>query len=441
MTPREAALSIVQRLREAGHETYWVGGCVRDSLLGKAPQDYDIATSARPAEVQALFPHTRAVGRQFGVILVMIRRRSYEVATFRAESDYQDGRRPNQVEFSTAQADARRRDFTFNGLFFEPVTGTLHDWVDGERDLRAGLVRTIGDPNARFAEDHLRLLRAIRFAAQLGFEIAPDTFAAIRKHSQLIRAISAERIRDELLKLLRPPHAPRGLDLLRDSGLLEQVLPEVTATLDCEQSPDFHPEGSVYNHIRKMLEQLPPEAPPELAWAVLLHDIAKPVTAARSEDGRRITFHGHEGIGEAMAIEILRRLRFPRRQIEDIAACVRLHMQFKDVPQMRRATVRRMLLRPTFPLELELHRLDCLGSHGQLDIYESLLRQQSELEARPALRPPLVSGDDLIGLGFRAGPFLGQVLAEIRERQLQEELRSREDALDWARQRLASGNP
>lgn len=439
MTAREAAFGIVKRLQEAGHEALWVGGCVRDALLGKEPKDYDIATSARPEEVQRVFRRTRAVGRQFGVILVAVERRMFEVATFRTESNYTDGRHPGHVAFADAQADAVRRDFTINALFLDPVRDVLHDWVGGESDLRAGVLRTVGDPALRFGEDHLRLLRAVRFAARLDFRIEPITFEALRVHAGLIRSVSAERVRDELLKIFTPPHAARGLDLLRDSQLLGEVLPDLLPTLSCEQTPDFHPEGSVYNHIRLMLSHLPDGAHPDLPWAVLMHDIGKPPTAQRSGDGTRITFHGHERVGEEMARRILEGLKLPRRNIESVATAVRFHMQFKDVPQMRRSTVRRMLMRPTFELEMELHRLDCLGSHGQLDIHAMMVSHRKEFEAQPELRPMLVSGDDLMAIGFKPGPLLGEVLAEIREKQLQEELRTRGEALDWARLRLTQG--
>jgi len=254
---------------------------MRDSLLGRHPGDYDIATSALPAQIENLFEHTVPVGRKFGVIVVLEDKRQFQVATFRSEADYQDGRRPERVSFSDARADALRRDFTVNGLFFDPVRKKLHDWVGGEADLRAKLIRTIGSPQERFAEDHLRLLRAVRFAAQLGFEIEPGTFAAIKAKAARIRGISAERIREELIKLFSPPHASRGLDLLRQSGLLEHVLPEIAATITCEQSLDFHPEGSVFNHLLLMLKHLAPKAGPSVPWAVLLHDVAKPVTATK----------------------------------------------------------------------------------------------------------------------------------------------------------------
>ncbi len=433
---RETATEIVRRLQTAGFSAYWVGGCVRDRLLGREPQDYDIATSAVPKQIESLFRRTIPVGRQFGVLIVREVGHEYQVATFRAESDYADGRHPGKVTFSSAQADASRRDFTVNGLFYDPVREQLHDWVGGEADLRAKLLRTIGSANERFAEDHLRLLRAVRFAAQLGFEIEAGTFAALQVNAAKIKTVSAERIRDELLKLFRPPHAARGLDLLRESGLLEHVLPELAATAECRQSADYHPEGNVFNHIRLMLSQLPADAPEELPWAVLLHDIAKPCTASCNQETGSIHFYGHEKVGAVMAEEILQRLKFPRRQTDEIVQAVLCHMQFKDVKQMRKSTLRRMLMRETFPLELELHRLDCLGSHGMLDHYEFLLEQAKELEQQPQIIPPLLTGDDLIAMGVQPGPELGALLEEVREKQLQDELKSASEAREWMRRRL-----
>jgi poly(A) polymerase len=432
MSLRSKAVEIVQRLQGAGFEAYWVGGCVRDVLLGREPGDFDIATFAKPDQIERLFDHTIPVGKQFGVMLVIEEGHDFEVATFRAEADYQDGRHPGRVTFANAQADACRRDFTINGLFYDPVRQQSYDWVGGEADLKAGLIRTIGSPEERFGEDHLRLLRAVRLAAQLDFQIEPATFAAIQENAAKIAKVSAERIRDELVKLLRPTHAARGLELLRESGLLSIVLPEIQATVACEQSPEYHPEGTVFKHLLLMLEQMPADAPGSLPWAVLLHDVAKPVTFTKDPLSGHIHFYGHERVGAEMAEEILRRLKFPRKEIDEIVQCVRCHMQFKDVPDMRKATVRRLILRPTFPLELELHRLDCLGSHGGLEIYDQLRREVRELEALPAIRPPLVDGTDLIALGMPPGPALGALLNRIRDKQLQEELKSREDALAWA---------
>jgi poly(A) polymerase len=435
-SPREIATQIVRHLHQAGFSAFWVGGCVRDFLLGREPQDYDIATDARPEQIEKLFKRTLAVGRKFGVIIVVEDKQHFQVATFRAEAEYRDGRRPEKVVFSNAEADAQRRDFTVNGLFFDPIAKKLHDWVGGEQDLRAKIIRTIGAPEERFAEDHLRLLRAVRFAAQLGFEIEPETFAAVKRLAPKIELISAERIRDELIKLFSPPRAGRGLILLRDSRLLPGILPELIMTLLCQQSPEYHPEGTVFEHIRLMLEKMPPDASHSLPWAVILHDIAKPATAERDAATGAIHFYGHEKVGAAMSERILRRLRFPKKQIEEIVACVRNHMQFKDVKQMRKATLRRLLLRKTFPLELELHRLDCLGSHGNLDHYKFLLAQAEELKKKPTIRPPLLTGKDLIRLGMKPGPAMGALLDEIREKQLADELKTPRAAKAWVKKRL-----
>jgi poly(A) polymerase len=435
-TLREHATEIVRRLQGAGFAAFWVGGCVRDFLLGREPGDYDVVTSARPEEIEGLFRRTIAVGRKFGVMVVVEGDCQFQVATFRAEGDYQDGRHPEKVVFGDARADAERRDFTINGLFYDPIAAKLHDWVGGETDLRRRLLRTIGSPAARFAEDHLRLLRAVRLAAQLDLSIEPDTFAAIQANAASIKTISAERVREELLRLFRPPHAARGLELLRESALLEQVLPEVAATITCRQSPDFHPEGSVFDHLALMLRHLPQDAEPSLPWAVLLHDIAKPVTASDDPATGGIHFYEHERIGAVMAGQILERLRFPRKQTEEIVQAVRHHMQFKDAPQMRKSTLRRLLLRPTFPLELRLHKLDCLGSHGRLDIYDFLVEESRLLAEQPELRPPLLNGDALRALGMKPGPAMGALLAEIREKQLLDELKTPAEARRWARERL-----
>ena len=435
-SPRETAAEIVAKLQQAGFDTFWVGGCVRDFLLGRVPQDFDVATDAKPEQVEKLFCKTIPVGKKFGVIIVVENEIQFQVATFRAEADYQDGRRPEKIEFANAEADASRRDFTVNGLFYDPLTEKIHDWVGGEKDLRSKIIRTIGNPDERFGEDHLRMLRAVRFAAQLNFEIEPQTFEAIQTLAQKIKIISAERIRDELLKLFCPPHAARGLVLLRDSGLLEHLLPELAATIHCEQSPDFHPEGSVFNHIVLMLGKLPSDANELLPWAVLLHDIAKPVTAEKNLATGKIHFYGHEKVGADMAEKILQRLKFPNQQTEEIVEAVRHHMQFKDVKLMRKATLRRLLMRETFPLELELHKLDCLGSSGNLENYNFLVEQAEELKQQPQIHPPLLTGNDLIALGVKPGKELGALLHEIRERQLADELKTPDDARAWVKKTI-----
>lgn len=434
-SPKTIATKIVERLQQAGFAAFWVGGCVRDFLLGREPQDFDIATGARPEQIENIFPRTIAVGRKFGVMVVVENKHQFQVATFRADENYQDGRRPEKIHFANAEADALRRDFTINGLFYDPVSKVIHDWVGGEKDLRAKIVRTIDEPEERFAEDHLRLLRAVRFAAQLNFEIEPKTFTAVKKLAPKIKIISAERIRDELLKLFIQPHAARGLELLRESRLLEPVLPELAATVSCEQSPDFHPEGSVFNHIKLMLEKLPQDSDELLPWTVLLHDIAKPVTAEKDLKTGAIHFYGHEKIGATMAEKILKRLRFPRKQVDEIVACVKNHMQFKDVKQMRKSTLHRLLLRETFPLELELHKLDCLGSNGSLEHYDFLIEQAEDLKKKPAIRPPLLTGKDLIKLGMNPGPAMGALLHEIRDKQLAEELKTPRQAKSWVKEK------
>jgi tRNA nucleotidyltransferase/poly(A) polymerase len=461
---RDIATDIVRRLQKAGHSAFWVGGCVRDSLLGREPDDYDIASSATPEEIESLFKKTIPVGRKFGVMIVVEEKHEFQVAMFRAEAEYTDGRRPGKVVFSDARADALRRDFTANGLFFDPIAKQLHDWVGGEVDLKARVIRTIGSPLERFAEDHLRMLRAVRFAVQLGFEIEPATFAAIKANASKIVVISAERIRDELMKLFAPqipgragsplpaearqtedgahgvtrPTLPaaRGLQLLHESGLLPPILPELAATITCEQSPDYHPEGTVFEHLKLMLAQMPADAHPLLPWAVLMHDIAKPLTASRDAETGSIHFYEHEKIGAEMAVTILERLRFPRKQIEEVADAVRYHMQFKDAPKMRQSTLRRMLMRDTFPLELQLHRLDCLGSHGRLDVYDFLVEQAEALKKQPTIHPPLLTGKDLIKLGVKPGPAMGKLLAELREKQLQDELKTKKEARAWVRSNL-----
>ena len=436
MTKREAAIRILKCLQFAGYEAYFVGGCVRDEMRGVTPQDYDLATSAHPEDVESLFPKTIEVGKRFGVVLVLWEGWQFEVATFRYEEGYYDGRRPSKVQYADVKTDASRRDFTVNGLFFDPLTDTVYDWVNGQSDLKSSTLRTIGDPVERFGEDNLRLLRAVRFAAQLNYEIESDTFSALQAQSSLIKNVSAERVRNELCSLFRFPHAARGLDLLLQSQLLGHLLPELVPTIDCDQSPDFHPEGSVYNHIRMMFSIMPKDHHHLLPWTILLHDIAKPQTRSIDGDGR-IHFYGHEKTGAKMSENVLKRLRFSKADIESVVQTVYYHMQFKDSKKMRKATLRKMLLRPNFDLELQQHRLDCLGSHGKLDIYEFLSEQRSLLKAKPVLFTPLVNGKDLIQLGLKPSPLMGKLLGEIRDKQLSEEITTREDALAWVKEKAA----
>ena len=433
---KEAATSIVRRLREAGHTAYFAGGCVRDMVRGVEPHDIDIATSATPDQVQALFAHTVAVGAAFGVVLVMESGHQFEVATFRSDEAYIDGRRPTSVRYGSPEEDAHRRDFTINGLFFDPLTNQLIDFVHGREDIERKLVRTIGEPRHRFAEDKLRLLRCVRFAANLGYEIEAATFEAVKEMAAEIRVVSAERIREELIKILTRPHAGRGLELLDASGLLAQVLPEIAAMKGVEQPAEFHPEGDVFVHTRLMLDTLPSNPTTVLAFAVLLHDVGKPPTFERAPD--RIRFNEHDRIGAEMAETILRRLRFPNDEIEKIVLCVREHMRFQFVKEMRPAKLKRILARETFPDELELHRIDCAASHRNLENYEFLKTRAAEMPPEVVKPPPLLTGHDLLALGLRPGPTVGQILREVEELQLEERLKSRAEALEFAKSRVTA---
>jgi poly(A) polymerase len=420
---------IVRRLRRAGHEAYLAGGSVRDMLLGRTPVDYDIATSATPDEVRALFPRTVEVGAAFGVIRVEADDGEYEVATFRTEGPYLDGRHPSSVRYATAREDALRRDFTINGLFYDPETGGVQDFVGGRADLKARIIRTIGDPQARFAEDHLRMLRAVRQAAELGFEIAPETLAAVGGVREELRTVSAERLRDEMVRMLTGPDPPRGLALLRDTGLLEIVLPEVAAEIGVEQPEAFHPEGDVFEHTRLAVGQLrhPSVA---LAMATLLHDVGKPGTFRRAD---RIRFDRHDEVGAAIARRVMERLRFSRREADRVTDLVGRHMIFKDVPHMREARLRRLLAEETFPELLELHRADCLASHGDLSTYEWVRERLARIADEPLAPPRLITGDDLIVLGLRPGPQIGEILRSVEDARLEGRVRTRDEALALAR--------
>ncbi|MCS7023761.1 MAG: CCA tRNA nucleotidyltransferase [Bryobacteraceae bacterium] len=425
-----AALRIVERLRQHGYQALFVGGCVRDQLLNIPPKDFDVATDARPEELKQLFPQASLVGAHFGVILVD----GVQVATFRSDLAYADGRHPTAVQFETElRPDALRRDFTINALFLDPLTGQLYDFVGGEADLRAGLVRAVGDPVARFSEDHLRLLRAVRFAARFGFQIEAQTHAAIRQLHPLIRRVAPERVREELLMILTEGAARRGMELLLDCGLLAEILPEVVALRGVEQPPEFHPEGDVWTHVLLMLEKMG-KAPPELALAVLLHDIGKPATFRIAG---RIRFDGHVEVGVQMSREILARLRCSNQMIERVTALVKHHMRFKDLPRMKESTLKRFLRLPDFELHLELHRLDCLASHQQLGTYELARRLFNQL-APEQLRPPrLLSGRDLIAAGYEPGPVFGKILQAVEDAQLEGRIHTRDEALALAKQLAA----
>lgn len=433
---RQTAIAFARRLREAGHSAYFAGGCVRDRLLGKEPKDYDIATSATPAEVLRLFPGSNEVGAHFGVVIAKSHGHAVEIATFRNDGSYRDGRRPDSVTFSTPQEDAQRRDFTINGLFEDSDTGEVIDHVGGRADLDARVLRAIGVPAERFAEDSLRLLRALRFAVTLDFEIEPATWAAITGHADGLRRIAAERIRDEFSRLIVLPARARALELLVASGLVRHVLPEVLPLIGCQQPPEWHPEGDVYTHTRIMLEMLDDDAPLELCLAVLLHDIAKPPTQTYDAEAGRIRFNGHDALGATMTREILNRLRYPNQVIDDVSFMVSRHMQFMNVRQMRVATLKRFMAAPTFPLEIELHRVDCGSSNGCTDNLDFVLAKRAEFAAAPLIPPPLVTGRDLIELGQAPGPRFRELLESLQTEQLEGRLSDRDSALAWVRARL-----
>jgi poly(A) polymerase len=405
--------------------------------MGKTPHDFDIATSARPEEVQALFPRTIPVGAQFGVVLVVEEGRDYQVATFRADGTYLDGRHPRSVSFTSPEGDAKRRDFTINGLFYDPIEEKVLDFVGGREDLESRTLRAIGNPAERFAEDKLRLLRAVRLATVLDFTIEAGTWNALCAGAATIHDVSAERIRDEVVKIFAAPQRLRGFDLLDASGLMEEILPEILPLKGCEQPPDFHPEGDVFVHTRLMLALLPTGASVPLVLATLFHDLGKPPTMERDHTGR-IRFNGHESVSAQMTEEIMRRLRFSNEEIEATTAMVQNHMVFKDVQNMRVSRLKRFLARPTFEEELELHRVDCLASHGNLDNYEFLKSRREELANEPLIPPPLLTGHDLIALGWKPGPKFKTVLDAVQVRQLEGILRTREQAISWVEKEYAA---
>ena len=428
------ALRVVETLRRAGFQALLAGGCVRDLALGRVPKDWDVATDAGPAEVAAIFEHTVGVGAQFGISVVMLDEGDYEVARFRRDGPYRDGRRPASIAPADARADAQRRDFTINGLFYDPESAAILDYVGGQQDLDAGVIRAIGDPAARFAEDYLRLLRAVRFAARLGFAIDPATWDALCARAECLASVSAERIRDELTLLLTEGGAVRGLSLLDESGLLKVVLPEVAAMRGVPQEAEFHPEGDVWTHVQLLFEYLD-EPSAELAWSALLHDIGKPSTMVRAE---RIRFHGHDAVGANMAAAICGRLRMSNEARRLICTLVADHMRISHVCQMRPSTLLRLLREPHFPELLELHRADCLASHGKLDLYEFCQEQLAELK-KEYLRPPaLLTGNDLIALGFTPGPLFREILAAVEDAQLEGQLDSYQAALRFVQRKFSA---
>jgi putative nucleotidyltransferase with HDIG domain len=427
------ARKVMKRLRQAGHQAWLVGGCVRDLLLGHEPKDYDVATDARPDRLMDLFPKSGRVGAHFGVVLVRDGFSQVEVATFRSDQEYADGRRPVSVRFELdPRQDVLRRDFTINGLLMDPDSGAVVDYVGGRRDIQDHVVRAIGDPALRFREDHLRMLRAIRFAARLDFAIDPATFDAIRAQHSLIQRVSAERIRDELVRILTEGGARRGFEMLDASGLLEDILPEISAMKGVEQPPEYHPEGDVWAHTLLLLEKLD-HPTPALAFGALLHDVGKPPTFRVAE---RIRFDGHVEEGVRIARDILTRLRFSRDEAEQVEALVANHMRFKDVPQMKDSTLKRFLRLPQFDEHLELHRLDCLSSHGRLESYEFVKSKLAGL-SHDELKPPrLLTGADLIAAGYTPGPRFSAILSAVEDAQLEGRIHTAGEAMELVLERF-----
>ena len=430
---RDFSISIIRTLRERGHQAYLVGGCVRDLLLKREPADYDVATDATPDQVMRIFPETYAVGAQFGVVLVPDGGgKTVEVATFRSDIGYSDGRHPDEVRFSEdAREDVQRRDFTINGLLLDPVTNEVLDYVGGRADLDAGIIRTIGDPERRFGEDKLRMLRAVRFAARFGYILEKGTMQSIQKLAPQIHQVSAERVRDELTKMLTEGRARLAFFMLYAARLLHQVLPEIVAMKGVQQPPEFHPEGDVFIHTLLLLEGLPQPCSPTLAWGALLHDVGKPPTFRVAPD--RIRFDGHVDVGVKMAEEICRRLRFSNEDTEQILALVDNHMRFAQVQQMNESTLKKFLRMPHFDEHLELHRLDCQSSNGILESYDFAREKLASIPPEVMRPAPLVSGDDLIAAGYVPGPQFKEILAAVEDGQLENRLRNGEEAMEFVR--------
>jgi poly(A) polymerase len=442
---KDFATSIVQILRQRGFEAYLVGGCVRDLLLGREPKDYDVATNATPEQVMGIFPETYAVGAQFGVVLVPMpdenvaadstevpaRWRTVEVATFRSDIGYSDGRHPDEVRFSQdPRQDVARRDFTINGLLLDPVSGEVLDFGGGRKDLAARIIRTIGDPEQRFAEDKLRMLRAVRFAARFEYAIEPAAFTAMRAMAPQIQVVSRERVRDELTRMLTEGHGRQAFLLLDASGLLAQVLPEISAMKGVEQPPEFHPEGDVFVHTLLLLDRLPQPCPLTLAWGALLHDVGKPPTFRVAE---RIRFDNHVEVGVKMSAEICERLRFSNDDTAQILALVANHMRFSHATRMSESTLKRFFRLPQFDQHLALHRADCLASHGSLSTYEFVRQKRSEIPQQHIRPVPLITGDDLIAAGHIPGPRFREILNTVEDAQLEGRLSSRDAALEFVR--------
>lgn len=425
------AFKIAQKLKNAGFTALFAGGSVRDALMKKpVPEDIDIATNATPDQVEKLFHKTVPVGKQFGVMIVVEEGKNFEVATFRREGGYADGRHPTQVAFTDPKEDAIRRDFTVNGLFYDPFEEKVLDFVAGQEDLKKKIIRAIGDPRQRFEEDKLRLLRAVRFTSSLGFEMDPKTWEALKEYAPKITQVSSERIRDEIVKILTRPGAARGFRLLSDCGLLKAILPEIEAMKGVEQPKEHHPEGDVYVHTMLLLEKL--QAPsPELALAALFHDVGKPPTFVVREG--KPTFYEHAYVGAEMTRKIMKNLRFSNNEIEVVSECVANHMKFADVQKMRSGKLKQFVSRPNFEMEMEMHRIDCLSCHGMLDNYYFLKEKLKEYAAEELKPKPLINGNDLIEAGMKPGPAMKDVLEEAYVLQLEGTLKTKEDSVAWAR--------
>src|SRR5580658_6048220 len=435
----EKARAILRRLRESGFIALFNGGCVRDRLLGIPVKDYDIATDARPEVVQRLFDNTVAVGAQFGVIMVVVDGDPFEVATFRADAPYVDGRRPSSVRFGAIEEDAKRRDFTIGGMYHDPFEDRLIDLVGGVRDLRAGIVRAIGNPWERFEEDHLRVMRAARFAARLNFSIDPETHRAMKAAAPLVPRVSAERIGEEIVRLMTEGGAARGMDLMVETGIMKEVLPEVLPMIGCEQPANFHPEGDVYIHTKIAVAMLSPGCAETLAFGILFHDIAKPPT--RAEQNGKVTYYGHTEIGAQMAIDILARLRRPRAVQERVAYLVKNHLKLTMAPRMRTSTLKRMFSEDGFDELLEISRMDALASSSYLGFYHFCRHAMTQMTPTQMRPPRFVSGGDLIGMGFKPGPAFKNILRELEDLQLDGAIADREAALECVRQHYpAPGN-
>jgi poly(A) polymerase len=437
---KQFSISIIKTLRQHSFQAYLVGGCVRDLLLNREPADYDVATNATPSQVMEIFFETYAVGEQFGVVLVPVpeevratassKAQTIEVATFRSDIGYSDGRHPDEVRFSqNPEEDVVRRDFTINGMMLDPVAGEVLDFVGGRDDLRDRRIRAIGAPDRRFAEDKLRMLRAVRFAARFEYEIEPETLAAIQRHATEIQLVSRERVRDELTKMLTEGHARRALLLLDQTGLLDEVLPEISKMKGVQQPPEFHPEGDVFVHTLLLLDHLPSPCPPTLAWGALLHDVGKPATFRVAPD--RIRFDDHVDVGVKIAEEICERLRFSKQDTAQVLVLVDNHMRFGHVSRMKESTLKRFMRLPGFEEHLALHRADSLASHGNLSTYEFLQKKLAEIPVEQFRPSALISGDDLIAAGYQPGPRFREILDAVEDAQLEGQLLSRDAALKY----------